>query len=186
MKPSSIALAAAVLCASGVAHAQDVESPFMSELRVGVLAHDRAPIVDNSESGTDLNVELLFRSPRGFAVLGAPRPHVGVTLASEGTSYAYAGLVWEGDFASRWFWTGAFGIAAHDGDPLSKDEQDAVEFETEKALGCRMNFHVGAGVGYRLTRRWNLGIQYEHLSNANLCQDNEGLENIGLRVGYMF
>jgi lipid A 3-O-deacylase len=151
-----------------------------------VLAHDQAPIVDNVESGTDLNLEVLFASPRGLSGIGSPRPHVGITLSSEGTSLAYAGLTWEHNFQSRWFVDGSVGLAVHDGDPMQEDEQTLREAETEKALGCRVVFHLGVGAGYRISPHWNVAAHYEHLSNGTICGSNEGLENIGIRVGRVF
>lgn len=181
------ALALAFAAAGNQAMAEDaLQDGWLSEIRVGLLAHDQAPLVDNVESGVDLNVELLFRSPRSLRGIGAPRPGVGVTLASEGTSLAFAGLTWEHDFQSRWFLTGSLGFAVHDGDPLQEEEQTLVEMETEKALGCRATAHVTVGAGYRVSHRWNVALHYEHLSNATLCDTNEGLENIGVRVGRVF
>jgi hypothetical protein len=186
-----IAIAAALALASSGRPARAEESAgeaqgWLSEMRVGVLAHDKAPIIADVESGADLNIELLFASPHALRRLDAPRPIVGVTLASEGTSYAYAALNWQDEFGSRWFLMGSLGLAVHDGDPLQESEQTLYEQETEKALGCRVNFYVAVGAGYRLSRRWNVAAHYEHLSNATLCETNEGLESIGIRVGRVF
>ena len=193
MKPGSIAIAVviAVAVAGHPARAQettDSESRqrWLSEIRVGVFAHDQAPLVDNVESGTDLNVEALFRSPRSLRGIGAPRPHVGITLASEGTSLAYAGLTWEHDFRSHWFLDGSLGLAIHDGDPLQEHYQTQREAATEKAMGCRIVAHLSVGAGYRISPHWNVAAHYEHLSNATLCGSNDGLENIGIRVGRVF
>jgi lipid A 3-O-deacylase len=198
MKSCSIAMALALTSAVSVdqagARAADERAAeerasgagWLSELRVGVFAHDQAPLVDNVESGADLNIELLFKSPRFLRGIGGPRPDIGVTLASEGTSLAYAGLTWEHDFRSRWFLTGSLGLAVHDGDPLREEDQTLEEIETKKALGCRATAHVTAGAGYRFSPRWNVALHYEHLSNATLCDSNEGLENIGVRVGRRF
>jgi lipid A 3-O-deacylase len=185
MASRSIAIAV-VLAMAGPAWAEDAGHSWVSELRVGVLAHDEAPIVANVESGADFNAELLFVSPRALRGIGAPRPYAGVTYAPEGTSHVHAGLSWEHDFARRWFVTGALGLALHDGEPLQEWEQTTYEQASEKALGCRVVFHLYAGAGYRLSRRWNVAAHYEHLSNATLCPTNEGLENIGVRVGWVF
>lgn len=188
----AFAIALAALFAHGEASAQTADQPaadsdpFVSEVRIGVFAHDQAPLLHNTETGTDINAEVLFAAPDVLDRIGAPRPHVGVTYSLEGTSHAYAGLTWERDFNGGWFLTGGLGLAVHDGDPLDKDEQDAIEFETEKALGCRVNIHWGIGAGYRISEHWNVALHYEHLSNAYLCVSNEGLENIGLRVGRRF
>jgi lipid A 3-O-deacylase len=195
MKPRSMPFAAviafAVIVAAGQARAEaTADNPshrgWFSEIRLGVLAHDQAPIVDNVETGADLNIEVLFRSPRGLRRIGAPRPHAGITLAPEGTSLGYAGLTWERDFRSHWFVSGGFGVAVHDGDPLRESQQTPQEQASEKALDCRAVVHLYVGAGYRFSRRWNVAAHYEHLSNGTLCDSNDGLENIGIRIGRVF
>lgn len=183
MKRCTLAFACAFAL---MALTQNAYADAVSEVRVGVLAHDQAPIVNNVESGTDLNVEVMFNSPAILDGIGSPRPHVGATIASEGTSILYAGLNWQHDFNTRWFVSADLGLAAHDGDPLQESEQTPYEQQTEKALGCRVVLHVAVGAGYRFSPRWNMGLHYQHLSNATLCGSNEGLENIGVRVGYVF
>jgi hypothetical protein len=171
MKPHSLAIAVvlAIYVTAGPARAQETTASrppqgWPSEMRVGLLAHDQAPIVDNVESGMDLNLEVLF----------------------EGTSLAYAGLTWEYNFRPSWFVDGSVGLAVHDGDPLQEDEQTLREAETEKAMGCRVVFHLGVGAGYRISPHWNVAAHYEHLSNGTICGSNEGLENIGIRIGRVF
>lgn len=181
MQWARIAVVIALVAVAPAAHADP-----LSEIRLGVLAHDRAPIIKDKEEGTDLNVELLFNAPEFLDAIGSPRPYVGLTAASEGTSHVHAGLSWQGDLGERWFVYGNLGLAAHDGDPLSEEDQTPEEQMTEKALGCRVNFHLAVGAGYRLSRRWNLALHYEHLSNATLCDSNGGIENVGVRIGYMF
>jgi lipid A 3-O-deacylase len=184
--PAFAALAWAIAL-TGPAWAEETDDQgWLSEIRVGVLAHDQAPIVANVETGIDFNAEVLFSSPRVLRGIGAPRPYLGASFASEGTSHLHAGLSWQHDFGSRWFVSGAIGLAAHDGDPLDEADQTPYEQETEKALGCRVVAHLYASAGYRLSRRWNVSAHYEHLSNGTTCVVNEGLENIGIRVGRVF
>jgi lipid A 3-O-deacylase len=181
-KLSYIAFAAVCFLAAG-ARAETGEQGLLSEIRVGLLAHDQSPIVADVESGIDFSADVLFASPRSLEGFGEPRPYVGVTLAEEGISHLHGGLGWDYDVGGRWFVSGALGLAVHDGDPLQEWEQTQYEQETEKALGCRVVFHLYAGVGYRLSRRWNVSAHWEHLSNGTLCPTNEGLENIGFRIG---
>jgi len=51
-------------------------------------------------------------------------------------------------------------------------------------------FHLGASVGYRLTKAWSILFTFEHLSNCNAvlhaAPANQGLNECGLRVGYAF
>ena len=153
---------------------------FLSEVRFGGLAHDQGAFSSNKEDGVDINVEVLFVSPDFLDGIGSPRPHAGLTLNSSGdTSQAYLGLSWEWDF-----WDGAFagfslGGAVHDGEttnaPLDKKE-----------LGCSVLFRESIDFGYRLDENNALMVHLDHISNAKLCDTNEGLENIGIRYGYRF
>ncbi len=153
---------------------------FLSEVRLGGLAHDQGPFSSNKEDGFDVNLEVLVVSPELLDGIGSPRPHAGLTLNSSGdTSQAYLGLSWEWDF-----WDGAFagfslGGAVHDGEttnaPLDRKE-----------LGCPVLFRQSIDVGYRLDMNNSLMAHLDHISNAKLCDTNEGLENVGIRYGYRF
>ena len=153
---------------------------FLSEIRLGGLAHDQGPFSSNKEDGFDMNLEVLFVSPDFLDVIFSPRPHAGLTLNSSGnTSQAYLGLSWEWDF-----WDGAFagfslGGAVHDGEttnaPLDRKE-----------LGCSVLFRESIDIGYRFDKTNSLMVHLDHISNAKLCDTNEGLENIGIRYGYRF
>jgi lipid A 3-O-deacylase len=153
---------------------------FLSEVRLGVLAHDQGPFSSNKEDGADINLELLFVSPDFLDGIGAPRPHAGLTLNTSGdTSQAYLGLSWEWDF-----WDGAFagfslGGAVHNGETLRAPLD-------KKELGCSVLFRESIDFGYRLDDNNSLMVHLGHISNAKLCDTNEGLENIGIRHGYRF
>jgi hypothetical protein len=41
-------------------------------------------------------------------------------------------------------------------------------------------------LGFTLLERHALSIRFDHLSNANLCDKNEGLDTVGLIYGYRF
>ena len=159
---------------------QRADDGFLSEVRLGALAHDQGPFSSNKEDGFDLSLEVLFVSPDILDGIWAPRPHAGLILNSTGdTSQAYLGLSWEWDF-----WDGAFagfslGGAVHDGEttnaPLDKKE-----------LGCSVLFRKSIDIGYRVDENNSLMAHLSHISNAKLCDTNEGLENIGIRYGYRF
>jgi lipid A 3-O-deacylase len=56
-------------------------------------------------------------------------------------------------------------------------------FPDRKELGCRVLFHTGGGLGYRLENDVLLQFYMDHSSNGRICDTNEGLDNVGLRVG---
>jgi len=79
---------------AGLAYA---EPSWIDEVKLGVLAHDIHFLSDHVEPGADINVEVLFSSPALLRVLGAPRPHLGLSLNTAGaTNYAHGGLTWRG------------------------------------------------------------------------------------------
>ena len=49
-----------------------------------------------------------------------------------------------------------------------------------------MLFRESASFGYILAERHGISVFLDHVSNANICDKNEGLENFGLRYGYRF
>lgn len=153
---------------------------FISEIRVGALVHDEGPFSRNEEDGFDGNLELLFVSPDFLDIIWAPRPHLGVTVNSEGdTSQAYAGLSWEWSFWGGWFAGFSLGGSVHDG-KLSTNRTD------RKELGCRLLFRESVELGYRFGGHHGISAFLDHISNANICDRNEGLETFGIRYGYLF
>ncbi|NWG45295.1 MAG: acyloxyacyl hydrolase [Alphaproteobacteria bacterium] len=157
------------------------------EIRGGILAHDAGLFSSPKENGVDLNAELLFPSPALLGFLGSPRPHIGGNLASDGISFGYAGLAWDWSLTRSWFVTASFGGAIHDADQLTEDDLRPGQRESSvRLLGCQALFHLALGLGYQLTEAVNVHLYADHISNATLCDKNEGLENAGIRLGYEF
>ncbi len=151
-----------------------------AELRMGVLIHDEGPFSRNEEDGLDINIEVLFPSPKVLEFIWSPRPHIGVNANMEGdTSQVYFGLSWEWGFWDNWFAGFSLGGSVHDGET----ETNRID---RKELGCRLLFRESAEFGYRLGRRHGISLFLDHVSNGNICSKNEGLENFGLRYGYRF
>lgn len=152
----------------------------LSEVRVGALAHDEGPFSRHEESGIDGNLELLFVSPDLLAPIWSPRPHFGLTGNSDGNTHeAYLGLTWEWSFWRGLFAGFSLGGAIHSGHLATADTD-------RKELGCRVLFRESISLGYRFNDRHSISIFQDHISNARLCDHNEGLENVGLRYGYRF
>ena len=152
----------------------------LSEVRGGILAHDRGPFTNNEEGGADINLEVLFRSPDFLGSIGSPRPHLGFSVNTSGdTDQFYAGLTWEWAFWRRLFAGFSLGGAVHDG----KTETSRTD---RKELGCRVLFRGSLELGYSLTRRHGVSLFYDRISNLDICDHNEGLETAGMRYGYRF
>jgi lipid A 3-O-deacylase len=152
----------------------------LSELRLGLLDHDIGILGHAKEGGGDINGEVLFESPGFLDAVGAPRPHLGVSVNSEGdTSQAYAGLTWGFAPVQLVFMEFSLGGAIHDG-KLSDGGT------ARKELGARVLFRESLSLGYRIDDHHSLSLIFDHESNANLADHNEGLNNLGIRWGYRF
>ena len=152
----------------------------VSEIRFGVFAHDQGPFSRNEEDGADFNFELLFTSPAILEGIWSPRPHFGATVNTSGdTSQVYLGLTWEWPFRRDWYLDFSLGAAVHSG----RIKTNRID---RKELGCRVLFRESVELGYRLGTRHTISAFLDHLSNANICDKNEGLESLGVRYGYRF
>jgi hypothetical protein len=175
---AGVALALSV-AASGEAVGQSVPSGL--EVRAGVLAHDVPDLWAgfSLESGVDINAEVLFG--RGWRVLGGTlRPALGASVNTEGyTSRAYLDARWEYEWQGGLFLGLGLGAALHNG------ELDCCEPD-RKALGSRVLFHIPIELGFRLDDRNSVSVFFEHVSNGNLADHNEGLDAIGVRYGRKF
>ncbi len=159
----------------------------LDEVKFGALAHDVALGGHHRESGTDVNLELLFASPEIFKYILRPRPHVGADINSDGkTSNYYAGLTWGGIFyrpnvfvGDGFFGYFSFGPSVNDGLISTTDR-------TRKSLGSHVLFKEGIDLGYQLSPRLSLAAFVDHISNAGLANRNEGITNAGARIGVKF
>ncbi|HEX7075644.1 MAG TPA: acyloxyacyl hydrolase [Hyphomicrobiaceae bacterium] len=166
----------------GAAADQSHADGFIRELRAGALAHDVDGLWSgfSREDGTvDLNGEVIF-SPSLPFLWGAIRPALGGTINFDGgTSHAYLDARWEIETAGGLFFAAGIGAAVHDGD-LKLEAPD------RKALGSRVLFHIPLELGLRFDQHNSLSVYFEHLSNANLADTNEGMDLLGVRYGYRF
>jgi lipid A 3-O-deacylase len=159
------------------------EQPIVSEVKVGLLAHDVHIFSSNrKEEGVDINGEILFNLP-SYAFLswiGSPRFHVGGSINSEGeTDQGYLGLTWDYHSEVGVFVEGSFGGAVHDGKLNSY-------YDDRKSLGSRVLFRLSGSLGYQFDRHHSLAVIVDHISNAGLASRNEGMDNVGVRYGFRF
>lgn len=189
--PGAVALSVS-LFASTAAMAADLAVPVAPpspafpiagwELRAGGYAHDPT----SPEKGSaDFNGEVIF--PKFYSVadpywnLAIPRLALGGTANFVGkTSQAYADLVWTFDLPYRFFIEGQFGGSVNNG------KGGVVVPPGYNKLGCNAMFHESGSIGYRLSEAWSIMGTVEHTSNAGFCDQNRGLTNYGVRLGYRF
>ena len=184
-----VSLLAAALVFSGTAKAQDAGGFGVDELRGGLFFHS----VDNAPAGSafldtsrlqDVNVELLFTplNQGEWRWLGAFRPHVGATVNLGGLeSQLYAGLSWTWHIMDGpVFIEGSLGGTIHNG------AENGASFPARN-LGCSPMFRESASIGYQFTEQASIMATVEHSSHAGLCgSDNQGITNLGVRVGWKF
>ena len=153
------------------------------ELRLSGLSHNIEPGGDEN-GGIDLGGSLLFPKLNtgltGVSSYFVPRMHVGGTGNFSGkTSFAYAGVTWSFPLVQDFFVSFDFGGAVNNGKP------DGIA-EERVAMGCHATFRESASIGRSITRNITIAAMVEHFSNANLCDHNSGITNIGVMVGYQF
>jgi lipid A 3-O-deacylase len=174
-------LAVFLVCAIGFA-APAVAGDLVSELKIGVLAHDVPDLwsgFQREEGTADINIEALL-APSVVFFGGTLRPAIGASINTGGqTSHAYIDARWQYETASGIFFGVGVGAAIHDGN-LDASDPD------RKALGSTLLFHFPEELGYRFDEHSSFSLYFEHISNGFTQDVNEGLDRLGIRYGYRF
>ena len=180
--PALIICATFLLPTSGhTAEAENEGTSYLYAIRGGILAHDVNIFAHQEEEGVDFNLELLFATPDWLEWLWAPHPHLGVALHSQGdTHQIYSGLTWEKLFCNNIFLSLGLGLTLHSGTTECSD------CHNEKELGSALLFREALEVGYQIDQHHSLSILFFHISNVELCSENDGMNHLGLRYGYSF
>jgi hypothetical protein len=102
------------------------------------------------------------------------------------TDYGYIGLTWSGRpwrpllaLPEGLFVAGSLGGGIHAGH-LTAGPPD------RKLLGSRLLFRESVEAGSQLTPQVSLSVMVDHLSNTGLTAHNQGLTNVGARLGVTF
>lgn len=178
----------ALVSTLSLAQAADVPAkspdPFSGyELRISGLSHNIEPGADE-HGGFDIGGSIVLpKAATGFgpsSSLWVPRIHLGGTGNLEGkTSFAYAGVTWSVPVMQDYYFSFDFGGALNNGEPNGINNERV-------AMGCHATFRESAAFGRSITDKISVAATIEHFSNANLCEKNSGITNIGLMVGYKF
>ena len=185
-------LAVYLICA-GPASAQQI----LSEVRLGVLAHDVPVLGTQKEHGADINGELLFVSPISDDLVAGvtpalrwilvPRPNIGGDVNTAGdTSQLYLGVTWTATLFEDLTRQGDSVFLGIGLGPAFNNGYDLAPDDSRKSLGSHVLFHYSLDLGYRFDSRYSASVYIEHSSNAGLARENQGLTNAGLRVGLAF
>ena len=172
-------------------HAGEGIAGLFSEVRGGAIWHD----LENKENSFAINGEFLFVSPVPARVTAGldplyrwvlePRPHLGFSANTGGkTNKGYFGLTWTAMLARDLLRPDdgirldvLFGGSVNDGlhDRNLPDRKD---------LGGNLLFHVGVELGYQINPVWSVSLFFDHDSNGGLAKRNQGLNSLGLRLGF--
>ena len=163
-----------------------------SEIRAGAIWHDPS----SKEDSFAVNGEIRFATPvpwdcvagiaPEYSWLFTPRPHLGFTANTQGkTNKGYFGLTWTAMISRDVFRPGdgirfdfMFGGSVNDG-------KHNANLPDRKDLGGNLLFHVGAEIGYQIDPTWSVSLFIDHDSNGGTAYRNQGLNSLGLRLGYM-
>ncbi|WP_419658132.1 acyloxyacyl hydrolase [Desulfosarcina variabilis] len=169
-------------------NAFDVPSParLMREMRFGVAAHDVDGLWsgDSKEKGPDLCAEVLFNrslldSLFDWIDIGV-YPNAGISINTRGdTSKVYGGFRLEWQPLTALMLSTGLGLALHNG----KRDTDLAD---RKSLGAQVLFRIPIEIGWVLNSRYRLVLAFDHISNAYLFSPNQGMDTLGVMVGYRF
>ncbi len=152
-----------------------------NEARLGVFAADLDP-GGASDDTISINGELLTPKVVGdyadtfLNAFLTPRFHLGTTFTTDyGINQVYGGLTWDYHLTDALFLETSFSAAIHDGETDNNNPD---------SYGCTVQFRESLSVGVHLTRQMSVMATVDHMSNAGLCDENQGLTNAGVRLGY--
>jgi len=152
----------------------------LSAIVIGGGGHDVGVFGHRKESGKDVNMELRFTPFGGWLwdFILSPEPHIGGHYNTDGnTNQLYVGGTWMYDLGWGFFAGGSLGFALHDGET----DSDSLG---HKQLGLPVLFRESAEFGYRLDENHGISFHLDHISNAGIVENNEGLDTFGLRYTY--
>ena len=170
--------------------------PLISEIRFGVLYHEDSRLrrvffnqnKPRERGYADINGEVLFQRPQWhfdnwlMNVLLTPRLHVSTSInTGRGTSQASIGLAWDTYIYKTYFFEATFDLAFHNG-----FTGDGIPPDNRRNLGCSPLSRQSFWLGKDIDEHWRVMVGIEHLDNFHLCRADQGLSNLGARIGYRF
>ncbi|MBT3170003.1 MAG: acyloxyacyl hydrolase [Rhodospirillaceae bacterium] len=147
---------------------------------LGFGGHDVGAFGHRKESGADLNAEIRFTPFGGWLwdFILSPEPHIGVHYNTDGnTNQVFMGGTWMYDLGWGFFGGGSLSLSLHDG------ETDTEKLD-RKELGLPVLFRESVELGYRYGDHHGISLHLDHISNASIDENNEGLDTFGLRYIY--
>ena len=164
--------------------------PPPAEVRLGVLWPDLGT-PSGRLPGSDLNAELLVTTPlTGWTLnlpawlrwAAAPRIDLGGTVNTAGAAnQIYAGLTWTVPLASSVLGrTDGVSFGFSIGPDLLGGNA------VPRGLDQGAQLRLGAELGYQVTPRMGVFVQFGHVTNGPLTHEGDSLNELGVRVGLHF
>ncbi len=161
-----------------------------SELRLGLSNHD----VRGLEGGVTVQGQFVLGEMPEKPGKVKFRPFVTFSANSSGNLLRGGGGVQLNvPVSKKWFLELQTGIVAHDGQlqPVSPEFPEGRRLREDRRLfyGCPALFHLSPAVGRRIGKRAHLSVYYIHASHGGiLCSTdiNDGIDNVGARIGFEF
>ena len=177
-------LIALVLAMDGDANAFDDSQPAgrIKEIRIGLAAHDVDGLWsgESKEKGPDVCAEVVFNRTLFNMLHTQAEPNLGVTINTRGdTSKVFGGFRLEWQPLSMFMVATGLGLALHNGE-RDTDQPD------QKSLGSQVLFRVPIEFGWAVNPHYRVVLAFDHISNAYLFSPNDGMDTLGLMVGYRF
>ncbi|MBL8550365.1 MAG: acyloxyacyl hydrolase [Hyphomonadaceae bacterium] len=189
-------IAAGVAALGAVLAASPAEAG-VAKVNFGALAHN-IQVIDpknaHKEKGPDVELQIDFDSPSFLpAWTGEPTPYVMASVNTRGrTSFAGFGLAWSFDLPGDWSFDPSVGYVVHSGDLenpyFAGDPRYDAYYEDHLLLGSRDLFRTTFGLTHHFNESWSTEFIYSHLSHGQILGSgrNQGLDSLGMRVGYRF
>jgi|GEM_PF-3833448 len=175
---------------AGVMTPAQARARVLDEFWIGGFAHDVDHIGAGRESNTaDIQIEIDSARPSALRAIGSPRINFTLSENSAGlTNFGAIGFTWDRRLWKKLEGSFDLGIALTDG-VTGRDAPSGSSVRPERLLlGSKAQFREAAGLAWRVSDRWSIGVEFVHLSNGHiLARDhNDGVNDAGLRLGYRF
>ncbi len=155
----------AALCAfmliSGSAKAQDTDAAKPAYLSLGLGIYD---ITQNDDRATDVRIEYRPGKPCFWKI----EPWFGAEATTDGSMWGGGGLLANFMLADNIYMTPSVGVGLYTDGGSDKDLDYPIEFRSQLEGG------------YEFTNGHRLGVSFGHTSNADLGDDNPGVETLNL------
>jgi len=189
----ALALVLAAMLGPFRAQAQNIT---YSEFKFGVWDHD-VNFLGGREKGADINPEFILWSPVTDDMIAnapawlhwalQPRPTIGAAFNTAGmTNQYYLGATWSWFLARNLINPDDGIVLGYFFGPGFNDGQLHNGDSTRKALGSHILFREALDLGYQINQTWEISAYIDHISNGGLAKENQSINDIGLRLGYLF